>query len=67
MTEPFVTRAEHERLEYRVEELERARAMGVAIRSGVMNSIRTFGPLILAALAIIVNRLSQIQPTPGGP
>ena len=67
MTEPFVTRAEHERLEYRVEELERARAVGLAIRGGIMNSLRTFGPLILAALAILVNRLSQIPPAPGGP
>ena len=66
MADEPVTRAEYQRLEARVDDLEQSGAVGKAIRSGVMSTIRTFGPLFLAALAIIVNRLSQAPP-PVGP
>ena len=62
MIEAPVTRAEHEALRERVESLEESRAFGVAVRGGILNTIKTFGPVIVAALAILMNRLAAAPP-----
>ena len=65
MTEQ-ITRAEHQQLEARVDVLEdhdeilmRERAVNTAFRSGILNTIKVLGPVIVAVVAIILNRVAQ--------
>ena len=50
-------------LEKRVVALETAHALSDALRGGFMAFVRTFGPVIVAAIAIVLNQLRQV-PTP---
>ena len=47
----------------RLEPLEDARATSNAIKSGLLTAIKTFGPIVVALVALALNKLGQGAPT----